>query len=361
MALSFTRRDWIQATATATLASAMSPRLFGATRQAKAPIRVAQIGVGHGHATKLSVYRQSPDYEVVGIAEPNVQLRQDAEQEAAFRDLHWYTVEQLLNDDSIQVILVEAQVRDLLGTAEKCIAAGKHIHLDKPAGESWSHLQKILTEAERRRRIVQMGYMYRYNPAIILLRQFLREKWLGEIFEIQAVMSKVVEPSERRELAEYPGGTMFELGCHLLDLVVQILGVPTRVVPFAQRTGLYDDRLKDNMLAVLEYPHALATIKSSAQEVDGFERRHLTICGTNGTFHIQPLDDPAVRLTLADARGDYATGYQTISLPEYTRYVDDAADMARIVRGEKESDYSYAHDLAVQKVVLQASGLPLEP
>ena len=33
------------------------------------PIRVGQIGVGHGHATKLAVYRASPDYEVVGVVE----------------------------------------------------------------------------------------------------------------------------------------------------------------------------------------------------------------------------------------------------------------------------------------------------
>jgi hypothetical protein len=35
--------------------------------------------------------------------------------------------------------------------------------------------------------------------------------------------------------------------------------------------------------------------------------------------------------------------------------VGDAADMARIIRGEKESDFSYEHDLAVQRALLLAS------
>ncbi|MEZ6079642.1 MAG: hypothetical protein R3C56_29430 [Pirellulaceae bacterium] len=35
------------------------------------PIRVGQIGVGHAHANKLAVYRASPDYEVVGVVEPD--------------------------------------------------------------------------------------------------------------------------------------------------------------------------------------------------------------------------------------------------------------------------------------------------
>ena len=40
-------------------------------------------------------------------------------------------------------------------------------------------------------------------------------------------------------------------------------------------------------------------------------------------------------------------------------YVDDAADLAKIVRQEKDSDFSYEHDFAVQRTVLQASALPV--
>jgi hypothetical protein len=44
-------------------------------------------------------------------------------------------------------------------------------------------------------------------------------------------------------------------------------------------------------------------------------------------------------------------------LPKFTRYVADAADMARILRGEKETDFSSSHDFTVQRSVLLASGL----
>jgi hypothetical protein len=40
--------------------------------------------------------------------------------------------------------------------------------------------------------------------------------------------------------------------------------------------------------------------------------------------------------------------------------VDDAADMARILRGEKSADFSGTHDLAVQETLLRACGLPLQ-
>ena len=126
-----------------------------------------------------------------------------------------------------------------------------------------------------------------------------------------------------------------------------------------QHAATTADGLRDNMLAVLEYPRAIATVKSSAMEVEGFARRHLVVCGTEGTFHIQPLDNPSARVALAKPRDRYRQGYQDITFPRYTRYVDDAADMARIIRGEKPADFPDAHDLTVQTVLLEACAMPL--
>lgn len=323
-------------------------------------IKIGQIGVAHAHASKLGVYRKSDDYEVVGIVEPNEALRKEAQTKDPYRDLPWMTREQLLNVPGLQAVLVETEVRDLLDNAEACIAAGKHIHLDKPAGESPTQFRRILREAERQKLLLQMGYMYRYNPGVTMLRDFLRQGWLGEIFEVHAVMSKVVEPLQRKLLAEYKGGIFFELACHVLDLVIGVVGKPRTVTSFHTRSPKSGDTLVDNSLAVLAYPRATATVKSSALEVEGFERRHLTVCGTEGTFHIQPLDSPAVRLSLARPRGTYLAGTQEVKLPKYVRYVDDAADMARVIRGEKASDFSYEHDWIVQSTLLEACGQPFQ-
>jgi predicted dehydrogenase len=202
--------------------------------------------------------------------------------------------------------------------------------------------------------------MYRYNPAVVLLRHFLKEGWLGEVFEVHAVMSKVVSPQDRRALAAYPGGILFELGCHIIDLVAGVLGKPAQVHAFPQKASRLEDKLRDNMLAVFTYPRATATVKSSALEVEGFERRHLVVCGSEGTFHIQPLDNPAARVALSAARGAYAKGYQDVRFPRYERYVGDAADMACILRGEKDTSFPPQHDVAVQDTLLKACGLPTD-
>ncbi|MFV0442191.1 MAG: Gfo/Idh/MocA family protein [Planctomycetaceae bacterium] len=355
--MSSRRRFLLQSAAIAGLAARPQSLLAAASPP---PIKIGQIGVGHAHATKLSVYRDSPDYEVVGVVEPDATLREKAKSQAVYRDLPWMTQEQLLNVPGLQAVLVETKVRDLLTVAEAGIAAGKHVHLDKPAGVSLPQYRRILQAAERQQLLVQMGYMYRYSPAVILLREFLQQGWLGDLFEVHTVMSKVVPDADRRRLAEFSGGMMFELGCHILDLVIGLLGTPDDVTSFLQHASPAADPLQDNTLAVLRYPRALATIKTSAQEYDGGARRHLVACGTDGTFHIQPLDNPAARVTLSQPKGEFRRGAQQVPFPKFTRYVADAADMARVIRGEKQADFSYAHDLAVQTTLLKASGMPLE-
>jgi predicted dehydrogenase len=356
MTTSASRRQFLQ-TLTAGTAALAIPAVHAA-EPSGGRIKVGQIGVGHAHATKLGVYRKSADYEVVGVVEPDATLRERAKDLPAYRDLPWLTEEQLLNVAGLQVVTVETRVRDSLATAQRCVAAGKHVHLDKPAGDSLPRYRELLASAEKQKLLVQMGYMYRYSPAVVLLRKFLQDGWLGEIFEVHTVMSKVVPPADRLELTEFRGGIMFELGCHVIDLVVGVLGKPAGVHPYPLASGAHGDKLADNMLAVLEYPRATATVKSAAIEIDGGSRRHFVACGTAGTLHIQPLDAPHVRLTLDRDRGEYKKGTHEVRFGNYERYVGDAADMAEVLRGEKSCDFTYAHDLAVQEAVLLASGMP---
>ena len=325
-------------------------------------IKIGQIGVGHAHASgKMDVYRKSSDYEVIGIAEPDEKLKRQAEKQATYQGLPWMTVEQLLNVPGLQAVAVETEPRDLLKYAELCVDAGKHIHLDKPAGESLLQFRRILDTTARKHLCLQMGYMFRYHAGVMLMKDLVRKGFLGELFEVHTVISKVVDPANRIRHAEYPGGMMFELGCHVIDIVLDLLGQPETVTPFNQHAGSQQDSLLDNMLAVLSYPRSLATVKSSALEVDGGSRRHLVVCGTEGTLHIEPLDaTKSVRLTLSKERGKYQQGRQDVPVDSYERYVGDAADFAKVIRGEKTHDWSPMHDLAVQETVLKASGCPTD-
>ena len=149
---------------------------------------------------------------------------------------------------------------------------------------------------------------------------------------------------------------MFELGCHIIDAMVAALGRPSKVHAYTRRTRPDLDNLADNQLGVFEYAKCTATIRSAVVEVNGGRRRQFVVCGDKGTVEIYPLEPPAVLLTLEKAAGGHAAGTHKVELKQLGgRYDGDFLDLAKIIRGEKESDFSPAHDLAVQEAVLRAS------
>jgi predicted dehydrogenase len=262
--------------------------------------------------------------------------------------------EELFNTPGLQAVAVETEVGQLLNHAEKVVNAGLHLQLDKPPGESLPQFKRILDTAASRKRLVKMGYMFRFNPAFQFSIKAARDGWLGQVFSVHAEMSKKAGAAERAGDFPYKGGSMFELGCHLIDSVVFLLGRPQKVTAFPR--SFPHDGYNDNTVSVLEYPDTLVTLRVSMMEPDGGTRRQFVICGDHGSCEIRPLEPPALKLMLDQPRGEWKKGVQEVPLPKAPRYAADWAAFAKAIRGEMEWPWKPEHDLAVQETVLLASG-----
>jgi len=164
----------------------------------------------------------------------------------------------------------------------------------------------------------------------------------------------------RRELARYPGGGMFELGCHLIDAAVTVLGPPDHVTPFTRRTRQETDSFADNQLAVLEYPRALAVIRCNHTDPFGGPRRMFAVTGDQGTAVIRPLEPPALTLDLSRPAGPWPAGRHEVELPAARgRYHGEFEELAAALTTPRPLRWDSAHDLATHEAVLRASGAPL--
>lgn len=355
------RRQFLQRTAAITLAGAgyLAAQRTTATN-AGAKVRVGMIGTAHPHAEgKLAAVRDlRDDFELVGVVEPNSARRAACQANPVYRDVPWLDEERLFATDGLQAVLVETEFAGLLPAAVRGVAHGLHVHLDKPPGKSVDALSRLLADAEQHGVHVQMGYMLRYNPAFDLCFRSAREGWLGRIFELNATMSKRHSTARRKEVEEPAGGAMFDLGSHIIDAVVTVLGAPQKITPFGRQLHSEQDRVVDNQLAVFEYPDALATLRATFVEPQGGDRRQFVVCGENGTLEIRPLEPPHVRLLLEKPAGGFQHGEQIVELPEMPgRYHSQLADFAAVVRGQAKPRWSAEHDLDVQRALLAACNL----
>ncbi len=351
--MQFGRRRFML-TAAASAASVMAADVRDGSKR----LRCGIFGIDHAHGLDiLRVLQQSPDFELVGVCEPDDAVRARFSELPELKAVKWIAREELLGGSSIQMIAIESGVPRLLELARAAVDAGKHVHIDKPAGATLPEFAALLNAAGEKSLLVQMGYMFRYNPGFDLVRRAVKENWLGDIHSISASMCTDLDDTKRKRIAQYRGGVMFELGCHLIDMIFLLLGAPTKVTPYLRHDGPQDDGLADNALAILEYPRALVTVESAAMEPGAFATRRFKIAGANGSIVLNPLEPPAARLTLGKPADGYEKGSHEVRFDDLERHVLDFADFAACIRGERTFAYTKEHDLLVQRTVLQASDM----
>lgn len=356
----WSRRELL-ATGFGLAASACSPLQgfgFEAQLESTEPLACGQIGTTHPHADgKLAAILDQPnDWRVVGWSERDPKRLATASGRKPYAGLPAMTEAELLATPGLAMVAVETEFEEATPVALRAIQAGKHVHLDKPGGSDHAAFAAMRQLAEDKGLSVQMGYMLRYNPAFVWLVRAVREGWLGEITEIDASMGKLADPSTRRQIQVQPGGAMFEIGCHLIDMIVTLLGPPRRVEGFS--TPSADDGIADNQLAVLVYPRATANVRANFTDPFGGPRRRFNVTGTEGSFEITPLESGQIRLSLQREQGGQPRGTQALQLEvPRGRYDAEFADLARAVRGEKSLAWDAAHDIAVHEASLRAAGI----
>ena len=323
-------------------------------------IKIGQIGIGHNHGeVKMLAVRKFPElFEVIGYAEENERWIEKRGNKKGYEGLPRLTVKQIIEHSD--AVLIESDVWDLTKYAKMCVDAGRHIHMDKPASGTLEEYKYVLDTAKEKSLVVQLGYMYRYNPAVLKCFEHIKNGDLGEIYSINAEMSTFHPVEYKKWLTNFGGGIMYILGSHLVDLIVYMMGEPKSITSFMKHTGLDGVDLEDNNLAVLEYDKALARIFVSSVEVNGYGRRQLVVSGSKGTVDICPMEKPTV-MTYADTAmegGTYADVKTIIPFEHIagSRYDDMIRDFYAYIMGTKKNPFTYEHDYLVQKVLDEIVG-----
>lgn len=331
-------------------------------------IKIGQLGVCHEHASgKIQALRGLPDvFEIVGVVDDRntKSARFAGDNLTPYEGLTWMTEEELFHTPGLQAVTVETPNGDLVDAALRCAERGLAMHMDKPGGMELEKFGRLLKICREKNLPFQMGYMFRNNPAMQWCLKAVRRGWLGDIFEIHADMNhNYGGEAYPKYLAAFRGGILFNLGCHWIDWVVAAMGRPENVVPFLKSTADVSEGTVNNALAVLEYHHAVVTVRACCKAVEGLNQRRFKISGTKGTAELSPVErfdgQPlTMNLTLLEGNGEYSAGSHVVDLGiRRDRYRDQLLELAAILRGEMENPYTYEHDYRVQEAVLAASGL----
>ena len=316
------------------------------------PLKTLFYGMSHEHAPgKIATLRSLPgDFEVVAVVDDRPR-RSPSFLTFPFDSTGFRVVseQEARTIGGVDVVFVETANRDLMEIAGVYAGRGVAMHCDKPCGETMEPYRAIVEKCRAKNVPFQIGYMYRGNPALKWIWNFVREGGLGEVRFIEADMNHNYQAIGYAEyLATFKAGILYNLGCHLVDMVLPMVrGELVESHPFVSATS---------GCSLFRFEGTTVMIRTSANMPGGVLCRRLRIDGTKGTIDLCPIERfDGKNLTLTLSCGDTV---ETMDFGVQTdRYADQLVDLAAIVRGDKPNDQDYDRDLKTHEITLRACGL----
>jgi len=145
------------------------------------PLRVALVGHGYWGPNLLRNYMELPEAHVVWVCDRRPEALAKAQSRypaiAATTDL-----EVVLNDESVDAVLVATPISTHHPIARAALEAGKHVFVEKPMTADTAQACELVELAEQRGLTLMVGHTFVYSPPVRKVKQIIERGELGEIY-----------------------------------------------------------------------------------------------------------------------------------------------------------------------------------
>jgi predicted dehydrogenase len=159
------------------------------------------------------------------------------------------TCDAALADDDVGAVIIGVPNCRHAELAVRALAAGKHVFLEKPMALSLAECDAILAAHAQSQQVLQLGFAHRYTSVGHQAKEIVAAGRLGAIHHVKAhIHLRRNVPGLGRWFttqAESGGGALMDLGCHLIDLALWLLGHPPVRDALGQTYSLFGKRMQD--------------------------------------------------------------------------------------------------------------------
>jgi len=245
------------------------------------PINTALCSFGmSGLLFHAPFFTVNPKFNLYGVLERTKKKAQEKYPSVkTFR-----TLDSMLVDDSIELVIVNTPNITHYDISKKVINSGKHLVIEKPFTATVAEAEELIALAKAKNVVISVFQNRRYDSDFKTVKKILEEHWLGDIVEAEFHYDRFDQELSYKLHKETPTkgvGSIYDLGSHIIDQVLQLFGLPQSV--FADLDALRpNSKVGDYFDLKLFYPSHRVILKSSY-----FVREPLPgniIHGTKGSF-----------------------------------------------------------------------------
>jgi predicted dehydrogenase len=234
--------------------------------------KIVLVGVGKfgkNHLRVLKELEKDGLCTLYGVVDKRVEIL-----ESVRRDYNVKTIANLsefLKSD-IDAVDIVTPADTHFEVCQECLAAGKHVFVEKPLATKYAEARKLVQFAADKDRILMVGLIYRYNPAVKKIKELIDLEKLGKIYYMYGHYMGFKEP--RAEV-----GALLNFAVHHIDIYDYLLEELPEEVTCSVAHFLGRENFEDWAVLVLRYGNGAVGIIEGGWLSPG-SYRDLTVVGS---------------------------------------------------------------------------------
>jgi predicted dehydrogenase len=276
------------------------------------PINIAVVGCGYWGPNLIRNFRVTPGAKVKTICDMNTDRL--AQLGSLYPEVQTETrFENVLDDKSIDAIVVATPVRFHHKMAKAALEAGKHTFIEKPMASSSAECEELNDIARKNHLTLMIGHTFLYSSPVRKIKEIVQS---GDIGQIQYISSR------RLNLGLYQKdiNVAWDLAPHDISIILYIME-QTPLSVNCRGNCHVTPGIEDVTNMALTFRHnQLATIQNSW--LDPRKVREMTIVGTRRMIVYDDVE-PLEKIKIYDARVDRPPHYDTFAEFTYSYHYGD--------------------------------------
>lgn len=278
------------------------------------PLRIAVIGMVHGHVEGLLWRAKNREVEIVGVWEPNRALFDRlAAKYGLDASLHFSDLGVMLDRTKPEAASVMTSIAGHLAAVEACAPRGVHVLVEKPLAFANEDALRMAELSKKHGTLVLTNYETSWYASVREAKRMVE----GGMSPVRKMVFRHGHEGPREigcpeeflawltDPKENGGGAIVDFGCYGAGLATWMMGGQRPLSVTASATSLKPDvypNVDDDATIVLTYPTATAVIQASwawthdNKEMDVFTEKGAVYCGKWDEMTTRSPDKPAVKV-----------------------------------------------------------------
>jgi predicted dehydrogenase len=191
-------------------------------------------------------------------------------------------------DSGQDAIVIANRTDQHMPVATTAAQRGIHLYIEKPLSNSLTGINELYRTIQDKALVVEVGCMMRFNPSLKLIKHFLEERVIGQVYFARACVGQYLpdwrpDQDYRQSYSaklEHGGGVLFDL-IHELDYLYWWFGHACDVSAFLDHVSDLEIETEDVVQILLRFESGIV-VQVQMDYLSPFYRRACEIIGSKG-------------------------------------------------------------------------------